>query len=153
VPHGNGPGGNWRDGRWPREAESHYAPIASDLDGLRDADDELRRVTEGGNDPVRQLGTLGAGITFIEVCLDEPALPDPVPLPEVGAMMRWSSRMAIAGLALIGSRTRSNREPGFRWSSGKCRLKGVLTILTDLIHRRRNWTIRTAGPLSGRRVA
>jgi len=71
VPHGNGPGGNWRDGRWPREAESHYAPLAPDLAALRDADDELQRATEGGNEPLSQLGTLGGGNHFIEVCLDE----------------------------------------------------------------------------------
>src|SRR5262245_11284977 len=71
VPHGNGPGGNWRDGRWPREVESHYAPLAPDLAALRDADDELQRATEGGNEPLSQLGTLGGGNHFIEVCLDE----------------------------------------------------------------------------------
>jgi len=71
VPHGNGPGGNWRDGRWPHAAESHYAPPAPDLAALRDADDELQRATEGGNEPVSQLGTLGGGNHFIEVCLDE----------------------------------------------------------------------------------
>jgi tRNA-splicing ligase RtcB (3'-phosphate/5'-hydroxy nucleic acid ligase) len=71
VPHGNGPGGNWRDGRWPRDTASRYAPIAPDLAALQDADEELRRATEGGNDPVCQLGTLGGGNHFIEVCLDE----------------------------------------------------------------------------------
>src|SRR5262245_60170314 len=71
VLHGNGPGGNWRDGRWPHAAESHYAPLAPDLAALRDADDELQRATEGGNEPVSQLGTLGGGNHFIEVCLDE----------------------------------------------------------------------------------
>ena len=71
VPHGNGPGGNWKDSRAPRETAARYAPIAPGLAALRRADEELRRATEGTTAPVCQLGTLGGGNHFIEICLDE----------------------------------------------------------------------------------
>jgi tRNA-splicing ligase RtcB len=67
VPHGNGPNGNHRD--TPSSVETSYRDSGLERSLPRDH----RQAPEGVGEVARsaQLGTLGGGNHFIEVCLDE----------------------------------------------------------------------------------
>jgi tRNA-splicing ligase RtcB len=71
VPHGFSPGRGRRDtGSWgsaPTPVTAAWAPLAEGYDRIVERHPTLSR----NNHPTAQLGTLGSGNHFIEVCLDE----------------------------------------------------------------------------------
>jgi tRNA-splicing ligase RtcB len=71
VPHGFTPGRGRRDvGSWrsiPNPVAEAWAPLADGYDRIV----ELHSTLSRNNHPTAQLGTLGSGNHFIEVCLDE----------------------------------------------------------------------------------
>ena len=68
VPVGNGPGGQFKAD--DPGAASWRRALKPELDRLLDLDPHLARAVDAGQ-PGRQLGTLGGGNHFIELCLDE----------------------------------------------------------------------------------
>ncbi|MFT5431100.1 MAG: tRNA-splicing ligase RtcB [Myxococcota bacterium] len=71
VPHGRTGGGRddlggWR-GRHPKRVEKAWAPLATQLEAIRERNPGLRKRMN----TVDHLGTLGTGNHFIELCLDE----------------------------------------------------------------------------------
>ena len=68
CPHGSGKGsvGTW-GGKTPKIVESNWKSL---LDGYKKISDKHPKIMPK-NDPINQMGTLGGGNHFIEVCLDE----------------------------------------------------------------------------------
>jgi tRNA-splicing ligase RtcB len=71
IPHG-GPGvkGSWREKGYdpPKEVDRAFMPMWRELDGMVKRHDQLEKASCHA---VSQMGTLGTGNHFIEVCLDE----------------------------------------------------------------------------------
>jgi len=76
IPVGNGPGGEWKSERRPGRADKRLRDVGKEPGKTGTLADRLGRILEKhpkirGDKLANQMGTLGGGNHFVEVCLDE----------------------------------------------------------------------------------